>query len=731
MREIIAYCTTYKEERCLALRVLATQITQPASSPAGTTPTSLSVAATADKHLSAAVPLGLSNDQVLLLVVTGIVADDRGQPVANAEVRIAGMTVMAPTAADGSYRVSFFGTGTTLVTRRVNITVERAAVDVALKPAGDGSPIVGIAADGMSRLIFGVTSHGIRPESVTVATPTLGRFERATPASSPIAFDKEGKGTLVYIPPSVLPDEALTTSVVLGTGSAARTVAAASVSIDVRYADLDGVTQTTTVGIKVCRPPVLLVQSFLGGPASWTPFADFARARRLDCQITGEGVAWGLGNASLADWATELARSISEAEATYAASGIRISAVDMVAHSSSGLVARSLLEGTDPRRDVRRLLLVGTPNHGLAWLDQEVGAVASRWLASHPTAAAELHEGSAFLRQLGTPGAGDRTVEYVNVVGRRTPSLSASQQGSSTVQDDGIVSAASSHLDGVPEIRLDGVVHASGLPIGGTGLTESSAVWTKLVDLLVGAAPRAEPDTLRIELRRGRQVSTSKDLQTTPWTPVSKFPVLLQESVGLRTGDRGYAAIAVVQAGEMWGTISLDTKTEVVLLASSPSLIRVEVVSGRARFHASGTDAGDFEVVLDASPRSTLWYTAQPEIRTIAVKGDYVVAREETTSVIALGGTVLAEYAKGVGFLPPRLVEAGTGVRIRANGAIEDEIVPTHGWWESGVWRETLPSFRFPLWLMGLMLVGLAGATIYHLRARPQREEEPRQSPPS
>jgi hypothetical protein len=728
MREIIAYCTTYKDERCLALRALATQLTQPASPPVGAAPASLSVTVAADKHLAATVPLGLSTNQVLLMVVTGVVTDDRGQPVANAEVRVAGMSVSAPTAADGSYRVSLFGTGTTLVARRVNIIVERGAVDVALKAAGDGNPLVGIAADGTSRLVFSVTSHGIRPESVTVVPPALGSFERAASAS-PLVFDKEGNGTIIYAPPSILPDETLTTSLTIGTGAGARTVAAAPVSIDVRYADLDGMAQTTTVWIKVCRPPVLLVQSFLGGPASWTPFADFARARRLDCQTVGEGATWGLGNGSLADWAKELARSVSEAKASYGASGIKISAVDIIAHSSSGLVARSLLEGTAPRQDVRRLVLVGTPNHGIAWLDQEVGAVASRWLAAHPTAAAELREGSPFLRQLAAPGAGDRSVDYINVVGRRAPSLSASQQGSSTVQDDGIVSAASSHLDGVPEIRLDGVVHAPGLPIGGTGLTESPAVWLKLVDLVVGEVPHAELDALRIELRRGKLVGSSNDPQTAPWAPVSRFPVLLRNGMGLRTGDRGYAAIAIVQAGETWGTINLDAKTEVVLLASSPSLIRMEVVSGRARFRASGADAGDFEVVLDASPRGTLWYTAQPEIRTVAVKGDYVASREETSSVIALGGTVIAEYSKGTGFLPPRLVEAGTGVRIRANGAIEDETLPARGWWTSGVWREALPFLRFPTWVMILMLLGLAGAAFYHLRVRSRRDKEARQDP--
>jgi hypothetical protein len=566
---------------------------------------------------------------------------------------------------------------------------------------------------------------------VTVAPPTLGAFERASSVASPLTLDKDGNGTLVYAPPSLLSSEALTTSLQIGTGLATRTVSAAPVSISVRYVDLDGATQTTAVSIKVCRPPVLLVQSYLGGPASWSPFAEYARTRRLDCQIVGEGVTWGLGNESIEDWGKDLARSLAETRATYAASGIKIAAVDVIAHSAGGLAARSLLEGADSRQDVRRLILVGTPNHGIAWLDQEVGAAASRWLAAHPTAAAELHEGSAFLRQLASQRAAARKAEYINVVGRRAPSLSASRQGSSTVQDDGIVSAASSHLDGVPEVRLDGIVHSPGLPLEGAGLTESSVVWTKLVDLLVGEAPQAEPDALRIELRRGGGVSTSTSVDPQPaqWTPVSKFPVVLKDVVAIRTADKGYATVAVVQSGETWGLISLDAKTEVVLRASSPSLIRVEVVSGRARFRADTADAGDFEVVLDASPRGALWYAAQPDVRTLGVQGDYVVAREETSSVLALDGTVIVEYSKGVGFSPARLVEAGTGIRIRANGTTEDEALPIRSWWTSGVWRNPVPFFNFPIWLMALLLAGLAGATAYHLRAKRSLAERPRQKP--
>jgi hypothetical protein len=74
-------------------------------------------------------------------------------------------------------------------------------------------------------------------------------------------------------------------------------------------------------------------------------------------------------------------------------------------------------------------------------------------------------------------------------------------------------------------------------------------------------------------------------------------------------------------------------------------------------------------------------------------------------------------------------VEAGTGIRIRSNGTIEDETVPARGWWTAGVWRNPVLFFNFPIWLMALFLMGLAGAAVYHLRAKRASSERSRQKP--
>jgi len=584
-------------------------------------------------------------------------------------------------------------------------------------PTSGGVTMTGVAADGTSQLTLQVTSHGIRPESVAVSTPILGTFARAS-GSSPLVLDRNGNGTLVYIPPVAVPREALTETVVVGSASSARSIAAAPVTFTVSYTDLDGAARTTTASIQLCRPPVLLVQSHLGGTATWTKFLDYTRSQRFDALVTGEGISWAPGNVSLSEWAKDLATRIAEARAAYETAGIRIAAVDVVAHSLAGVVARSLLEGKDPRGDVRRLILVGTPNHGLAWLDQEVGAPAVRWLAAHPIAAAEVREASTFLRALAPTGA--RKAEYVNLVGRRPSSLSASRQGSATVQDDGIVSAASSHLDGVAEIRFDGVVHAPGLLDPAPALTESPDVWARIVELLTTVLPDAEPDKLEFSLRAGRQVSVTLTPQVTPWPAVAKFPSLLAPGVAVRTGDKGYASIVITRGGQAWGSVSLTAKTEILLLASSPALVRIEIVAGSARLRtqAASAEPADFEVTLGALSRAASWHTLQPDVRVLGVGTDVVASRDEAVALFALDGPAIVEHSKGAGFFPARLIEGGAGIRIRSGGSIEDEPIPSRGWWTTGPWRGPIPFFTFPIPVMVISLLGLIAAAVYHVRAR-------------
>jgi hypothetical protein len=274
-------------------------------------------------------------------------------------------------------------------------------------------------------------------------------------------------------------------------------------------------------------------------------------------------------------------------------------------------------------------------------------------------------------------------------------------------------------------------VHAPGLLATTPALTDSPDVWSSILGLLTSDVPEAEPDALQIELRQGKLVGTSIDAQATPWTTVTKLPMPLGDSYAVHTAGKGYASIAVAHAGEMWGTLTLDEETEIVLRASSPSLVRIEVVKGRVRLHAQET-AANFEVVLLPATRGASWYTAQPDARVLGIGADFVVERaDDATTVFTLSGTVIAEGTKSIGFSAERLVATDSGIRTRG-GATEDEKLPENAWWTTGVWRQPPPFFYFPFWVMGLSLAGLVAAAIYHVRAKRSLADRSRvKTPPS
>lgn len=720
-QDIYTYCAAYKTAYASELRALAGTLQQPERSPGSRAPAAdLAVSIKVPGHLAVTTPLDLSTADVSLLVVTGTVVDDRGAAVGGAEIALVGTDSAARTAGDGTYRMSAFGSGTTLVLRRADIRLQRATLELSIRST-DGAPVLGVAADGVSRLTLDVTSYGIRSDTVAVTPPALGEFERPASGGPPLTLDKNGKGTLVYVPPKAVPTEALTDVLAIGKGSPARVVPAAPVSFTVRYVDLDGTSKTASIAVRVCRPPVLLIQSQFGGTtATWTRFADHAKSFKLDCQVSGEGVTWSPGNVSLSEWAKDVALRITEARAAYETSGIRIAAVDVVAHSLAGLAVRSLLESASPRQDVHRLILVGTPNHGIAWLDQDIAAPAVRWLDAHPIAAGEVIENSSFLRGLNPTRIADRRVEAVNLIGSRPSPTLASRPNGYVAPDDGIVSGGSAYLNGVHNVRVDGVVHAPGLLTDAPGLTESPDVWSRLVGFLTGTISAAESDTVLCSLRAAKQVSVSMDPKAAPWAVVSRLPMSLVSGVALRTGDKGSASLTVVRSGQTWGQITLDAGTEVILHASSPTLVRLEVVSGRIRLRAGDGTAPDkgFEIVLAKSLRDAKWYLAQPEARVTGSGGDLAVAREETHTVLALSGQVVVEPARDAGFFPAQLVDGGSGVRIRTDGRVESEAVPARGWWTTRSWASGGGVPVFPLPLMGVCLLGLAVALVYHVRAR-------------
>ena len=131
---------------------------------------------------------------------------------------------------------------------------------------------------------------------------------------------------------------------------------------------------TTTVTVR--RPPVLLVHGICGGESTWEHL--------IDSYAGGSGSGWlgpdwkkndivnkvfdpdgnGMTNDSPRDVAVMVAAEI---EAMKSQFGVRT--VNLVVHSMGGLASRLYIQGPAFRRDVNKLVMLGTPNHGSSSAD--------------------------------------------------------------------------------------------------------------------------------------------------------------------------------------------------------------------------------------------------------------------------------------------------------------------------------------------------------------------------
>ncbi len=727
LSDVLAYCENYKAEYCRTLRSLAARIARPPSSVAledRPRPIDLVVVATADGHTAAAQPLELSTEDVSLISVSGVVADERGIPIENAQVRFRDWDVVTMTDVHGAFRLSAFGRGGTPVARQVNLTLQRVELSVVLETRPDGGRYVGVASDGVSTLVLALTTRGIQPDSVTVQEPSVGSLRGASGTRRAVPLDAEGRGTLTYVPPSDVATETLTHPL-----ESAALAWAAIVPITFEYKDREGTPGRSVVQVLVCRPPLVVAYPFAADQAAWTAFCEYARSDRFDPTLVALFAAPTV-TGSFEEQAELLRRTIADRLRAYALLGIKTTRVDAVAHSLAGLAARRVVEEPlDARTAVRKLLLVATPNHGAGWLERPYAFLTSS-LEQHPVAAQELGEDSDFLRRL---NAGEATgthlnpdVQYANISGRRTELRAGGEIGLGAAEDDGFVSTASAHVNGVPDFVIDGVRHSEALPLRDLSIAAFSDVQAKLAALLQQDLPRAAPDDLRLEIGKGGgQVEISPQVWVGSWTRVAEYPVSIRPAIGIRTGKAGYAAVGVFSAEGQWGTLALDEETEVILRSSSPNVLRIQLIIGRARFRSlpSASAGGNSEVVVTAGPASGPWSATRSATRVLGREADFAVSAGDVVTVFSLESRLLVETSDAAGGAAARWVEESHGLRIKPSGSAEDEAVPGSGWWTKSVWREPTPPFRFPLWMLAITLLGLAAAAVYHVRASSRRGE--------
>ncbi|MFH1285155.1 MAG: hypothetical protein ABIH99_01090 [Candidatus Micrarchaeota archaeon] len=311
----------------------------------------------------------------------------------------------------------------------------------------------GVSADGVSQITFTMEITGDYDNLDLNIVPQEGATLRGT-------ITKPNPTTIIF-----KPDEADAQKNYL-TPQTARVIAECT---PVGGENKDKVTDEEEFTIE--QPPLFFVHGFLSSSAVWALFEQRVKADEWEYDdISYPGTQdISLSSVQLAQELHEFIEQI-KAGQHYGQKKISATKVDIISHSMGGLVTRSYVGGSY-QGDIRKFVMIGTPNHG-SWdakiLPTRVGGVAG----------AQLVPSSSFLTVLNAQPLNPE-IEYHSIAGTGWITDAAFLKVS--LEGDGIVLVESVALPGVPVyLTYDG--HSSDIywvaTMGATAFANNGGGWT-------------------------------------------------------------------------------------------------------------------------------------------------------------------------------------------------------------------------------------------------------------
>jgi len=615
-----------------------------------------------------------------------------------------GIELSDVTNSDGSASFSVAHGDETLTEYRFSITAEGMTREVVIPvvaidihpeiEAGSGIPYAGVVADGRTALAIDIDLGETVGGTLRAASPDMGTLGGSALGGDGTIALSAGKATIDYTPPSYLDIGQLTERIrppeasgaTMGSARGAQTVYyddgspwAAKVPITFTYTDETGREVEVVVDVLVARAPVLLLHGFGGSKATWDQLQHFLGGKRFDAIIN----EYYAGDHGIHDQSRALGTDIANEISRYASLGLKMSRVDLVGHSMGGLIARNYAYGLPPHpTDVRKIIMVGTPNHGASFVDKVLGNLMATFAAKHGPASEQLHSASAFLAQLNAGESVGRhlnpDVQYGNIYGLRT---------------DYVVPGTSAYLNGVARHTMTGVTHSSDIPLPGTPITASGAVNGWVLDWLGSDIPRARLRSTKAQVVAGSGDVFISGIETFGETllDVTKYPTDIQPWEHVVTGPDSRARIRLSVAGLAWGVIDLAPNASITLGNLTPDAVTVRVRQGSARFRSLKREGGGhFEVVLGQTEPGS-WLTVHPDAKVIGLDTDFVVTTGESgaAEVLVLEGRAL--FDDGSAAADEDMLELGES-QAGAVGvsAGYDSALAHDQWWTDSFYRPSI-----------------------------------------
>lgn len=623
---------------------------------------------------STGMSLGISTDKKAYsagetVVIQGSVSDDSG-PLAGAgiTVNVSGTQLPATTDASGDYRVEFpippdvtqaayTATATASYTgypdaiRSTSFVVGEIGIQVEENPA-TGEPFVGVTADGVSSLDISISLPGCT--DVKLSQPDMGKLEgSALDSTSNLTLDSTGMADVKYYPPDYLTKDQLTRE--LNVHQSGPRAWAAVIPVTLTYTDASDQPGKIEAEILVCRPPVMMVHGFLGATGTWGKMSSYLNGDKFDTYLGN----YGATDQSIEGLALILKGDIRKQKSEYASANIKIGKVDAVGHSMGGLISRYYSHGlTDYDGDLRKLIMVGTPNHGVSWTKKITGNIGAGWYQTHRIPAGQLHSESQFMKAL---NSGESTgahlnpdIQYGNIYG---------------FPDDWVVSSASAYLNGVISITEADVKHSPDIPaVPAVAITEYLNAWEQVQTWLTSDIYRPALKGSQAEVFKywGDVYLIDYNASGSHETQLTASPTQFDSWQSLRTGPDSKAIIHLTINDLPWGVIFLDPDSEIFLGYVSPQLVEVRLWQGSATFRSK--EDGHFTVPVNIKrSQDGEWWKYSPKAVVTGLNTEFAVTSGETIEVHCLDGGLVVGT--------PEAVEEGPILSANNSVAVDGETV--------------------------------------------------------
>lgn len=596
-----------------------------------------------------------------------------------------------------SKKVYTFQLQTAMLSKTITIPVVGMGISIEINSV-TGEPFKGLIADGESSLEVLIKLEGVAAsgELKIKNLPSTGKLTGKAIRSGSLIYLNNDEASLFYIAPDYLKTNELIWN------DANTSIWAAIVPLEFTYTFDDGKTEDFGIEILILRPPVMLIHGFTGDKTTWSNLSEYLKTRKYDTHI-GEYYA---GNQSIWEQSNLLRDNISEKKDIYLLNNIKISKVDLIAHSMGGLISRFYVNTRfkpwfDPkiswdsfyRNDVRKLIMVGTPNHGCSSFDLQTGRLISFFSNKHDIAAEQLYSEGDFITNLNKyESMGlhlNRKVEYGNIY-----SWSAYP---GFFNGDGVVSASSAYLNGVASYRIQNHVHSPAVlnpwvNVNQGSITESLTVFTKVEEWLQSKIYRPALDNMRIYVTKTEgEVYIQDPLQMKdgiiPKTYITTASLVKGVSMNsfdfLCTGKDSKATISFFINNKRWGSIYLDQNTELRLGYLSPKLVEVMLNQGSARFSSLKIDkGGHFSVNLEADDGK--WHNIT------GLDTDFVAFVGSEIHAYSFDGQLFFEIETESGNIITKTISTGEAVMKTESDVVVSNSEPQPQWWTNKFYNRSL-----------------------------------------